>query len=368
MKAIYNREGFLSAFQLASAAVAPRDVKPILRNLKVITEADRCTLMATDLELGIRLEVRGVKVEEPGQAILPSARTLAILRESTDEELQLDGDTDRCLVRGQFNEFEMPSEDPANFPDVPAFAEEKYHEIAAGTLREMIRRTIFAAAVENPRYAVTGILWELEPDGVVRLVATDGRRLAVVQGTSTAQGGHHTQGQTPVVPTKAMSLVERNLQDPDEIVRVSMRPNEMLFKTERAMIYSRLVEGRYPAYREVFPKKQTNKVPLVAGPFLAAVRQAAIMTDEETKRVVFNFAKKKLTAHASGAEAGRSKVELPLEYDGKAVEIKFDPRFLTDMLRVLEPDTALTLELVDGNTPALFRTGSDYSYVVMPLT
>src|ERR1700730_9576305 len=132
MKATYHREGLLSAFKLAGAAIAARDVEPILRNLKIITEADRCTLMATDLELGIRLEVRGVKVEEPGEAILPAARTQAILRESTDEELQLEANPDRCLIRGQFNEFEMPSEEPSNFPDVPSFAEEKYHEITAG--------------------------------------------------------------------------------------------------------------------------------------------------------------------------------------------------------------------------------------------
>src|SRR5205085_5882892 len=124
-----------------------------------------------------------------------------------------------------------------------------------------------------------------------------------------------TRGQTPVVPTKAMGLLERILQDPEEKVKVSLRPNDALFKTERAMIYSRLVEGRYPAYREVFPKKPTVKVALTAGPFLAAVRQSAIMTDDESKRVVFSFAKKKLTMQARGAEAGRSRVEVPLEYD-----------------------------------------------------
>jgi DNA polymerase-3 subunit beta len=323
--------------------------------------------MATDLELGIRLDVRGVKVEESGEAILPAARTLAILRESTDDELDLDADNDRCRIRGQFNEFEMPSEDPANFPDVPQFAEEKYHEINAGLLREMIRKTIFAAATENPRYAVTGILWELEGNQA-RLIATDGRRLAVVQGSATAHGQHTTKGQTPVVPTKAMNLLERNLSDPEEMIRVSIRPNEALFKTGRAMIHSRLVEGRYPAYREVFPKKANAKIPITAGPFHAAIRQAAIMTDDESKKVIFNFAKNKLTLQAQGAESGRSKVEFPIEFDGKAIEIKFDPRFLTDMLRVLEPDTALTLDLVDGGSPALFKGATEYSYVVMPLS
>jgi DNA polymerase-3 subunit beta len=364
---VCHREGLLAACQLASVAVSTRDVKPILKNLKAIVEEDRCTLMATDLELGIRLEVRGVRVEEPGEAILPAARLTAILRESTDAELHLEANPDACVVKGQYNEFEMPSEDPGDFPDVPAFSGDKYHELPAGPLREMIRRTIFAVAAENPRYALTGIMWELDGPAA-KLVATDGRRLAVVEGAATDHGGHTTKGQTPVVPTKAMGLLERNLQDPDEVVRVCIKPNEALFKTERAVIYSRLVEGRYPPYREVFPKKQTVKVPLAVADFHAAVRQAAIMTDDETKKVVFAFAPKKLTLQAKGSNTGRSKVERPLEYDGKPITISFDPKYVTDMLRILGPEDPLTVELIDGNSVALFKGGERYSYIVMPLS
>jgi DNA polymerase-3 subunit beta len=368
MKTVCHREGLLAACQLASVAVSSRDIKPVLRNLKAVVEKDRCTLMATDLELGIRLEVRGIKVEEPGEGLLPTSRMIAILREATDEELTVEASPDACVVRGQSNEFEMPGEDPSAFPDLPAFAEENYHELTAGTLRDMIRRTIFAAAAaEHARFgATTGILWELE-DSQATLVATDGRRLALVHGQAKPHGGHSTKGQMPVVPTKAMTLLERNLTEPDEVVKVSLRPNEVLIKTERAMIYSRLVEGRFPDYRKVMPQKATVKVPLVVGPFQTAVRQAAIMTDEESKRVIFSFAKKKLTLQARGAEAGRSRVEMPMDYEGKAVEISFDPKFLTEMLRVLEPDTNMTLELVDGKTPALFRIEPDYQYVVVPL-
>src|SRR6266849_8442369 len=107
MKIVCHREGLLLACQLASVAVAARDVKPVLRNIKAIVEEDRCTLLATDLELGIRLEVRGIRVEEPGEALLPAQRTLAILRESTDEELSIDANPQACLIRGQLNEFEM---------------------------------------------------------------------------------------------------------------------------------------------------------------------------------------------------------------------------------------------------------------------
>ncbi len=367
MKALCHREGLLSACQLANVAVQTREIKPILKNFKAVAEDGRCTLMATDLELGIRLEVRGLEVVEAGEAILPAARLLAILRESQDEKVSIEADSNACFVRGEFNEFEMAGEDPANFPDLPTFTDDKYHEIEAGQLREMIRRTVFAAAAESARYSMTGILWELDAKQA-KVVATDGRRLAVAEGPAAPQGGHTTQGQTPVVPTKAMGLLERNLQDDKELIRVCLRPNEVLFKTERAVIYSRLVEGRFPNYREVFPKKQHVKVPLTVGPFLSAVRQAAIMIDEESKRVEFKFAKKKLTLEAKGAGTGRSKVELAIDYDGKGVDINFNPAFLIDMLRILPADAALSLELIDGGTPALFKYGNDYSYLVMPLS
>lgn len=368
MKIVCHREGLLAACQLASVAVATRDVKPVLRNLKAVVNEDRCTLMATDLELGTRLEVRGIKVEDSGEALFPTGRIIAILREATDEELTIEAGPDKCLIRGQANEFEMPGEDPGMFPDIPLFAEENYHEITAGVLRDMIRRTLFAAATsEHARFgATTGVLWELEDENA-RLVATDGRRLAMIQGTAQAKGSHSTKGQMPVVPAKTMALLERNLIEPDELVKICFRPNEVLFKTERSMIYSRLVEGRFPDFRKVIPSKHTAKVPLTAGPFQIAVRQAAIMTDEESKRVNFSFAKKKLTLEAQGAESGRSHVEMALDYDGKALKIGFDPKFLLDMLRVLEPDTLLTLEMTDGSSPAVFKSEPNYTYVVVPL-
>jgi DNA polymerase-3 subunit beta len=369
MKAVCNREAFLSACQLTSVAIAARDVKPILQNLKAIVEPERCTLMATDLELGIRLEVRSVKVEEPGDMIIPAARMISILRESTDSDLVIDADHERCVVRGKSNEFEMPSEDPANFPDVPTFAEEKYHEIASSVLAEMIRRTQFAVALGEARFsATTGILVELEGDQA-KLVATDGRRLALAQAAAKAHGGHTTKGQMPVLPAKAMGLIERNLHEAEGIVRIAVRTNDALIQTERAMIYTRLVEGRFPPYQQVIPQKHPLKVPLVVGPFQTAVRQAAVMTDEESKRVTFTFSNHRLTLQAHGQAAGRSHVELPVGYDGKPIEISFDPKFLLEMLRVLGADTPLTLELLDSNKPALFRNEpSNYLYVVVPMS
>src|SRR5262245_13973478 len=273
MKAQCHREGLLAACQLTSAAMPAKDLKPILKNLKAVARDGRCTLIATDLEVGIRLDVQGLTIEEPGEAILPAAKLIAILREARDEQLSIEADPSECVILGTDSplEFRMPSEDPGQFPDFPTFAEDRYHEISAGSLREMIRRTIFATADETARYSMTGVMWELDGDSA-KLVATDGRRLALAEGIATSVGGHTTKGQTPVVPTKAMGLLERNLQDDAEgTVKVCIRPNEVLFRTGRAVIYSRLVEGRFPDYRAVMPKKSTVQLALNAADFQAAV-------------------------------------------------------------------------------------------------
>jgi DNA polymerase III subunit beta len=367
MKASFDREALLSAFQLVGSVVPPRTPKVILQNAKLTVTNERAVLMATDLEVvGIRLEVRGVKVAEPGEALLSTSRLMSILRETTDQEIQIEADANGCMVRGQYSEFELPGEDPQQYPDVPKFESENYHQVQANLLRDMIAKTVFATAQENARYALTGVLWELSPEKA-RLVATDGRRLAVADGIGIMHGKHATSG-TPVVPTKAMTLLERNLNDPEEPVFVSIGANEVLFKTSRAVIYGRLVEGRYPPYKEVFPKKTTIKVKLKVGEFLSKVKQAAVLTDEESRGIDCAFAKGKITLKSRVPDKGRAKVEMPIDFDGKTVDITFDPRFVVDMLRVLDPESEATLELVDANSPALFKSGDDYSYIVMPLT
>jgi DNA polymerase-3 subunit beta len=370
MKALCYREGLLSACQLAKVAIPTRDVKPILKNLKAIAGDGRCTLMATDLEVGIRLDVQGLTIQEPGEAILPAAKLEQILREARDPELYVEADASTCKVQGTASplEFEMPSEDPSYFPDFPSFTDDRYHEITAGTLREMIRRTVFATADETARYSMTGVLWELD-ENRARLVATDGRRLAQADGLATSVGDHSTRGQTPVVPTKTMSLLERTLQDnPEELVKVCFRPNEVLFRSGRSEIYSRLVDGRFPDYKTVMPRKRVARIEIQAAPFNTAVRQAAIMTDNDSKRVTFRFESGRLMLESQGVSSGRSRIPMPLDYTGSSIDINFNPDYLIEMLKVLPPDVALTLDLIDGANPALFRQGDNYAYLVMPLT
>src|SRR5262249_25900262 len=150
----------------------------------------------------------------------------------------------------------------------------------------------------------TGVLWELEGDQG-RLVASDGRRLAMSTGQAVAYGGHSTTGNTSAVPSKTVALLEKNLQDDGDLVRVCIKNDRVSFRTGLATISSPLLEGKFPAYRGTLPNTAPISIPLDTEPFHAAVRQAAIMADQETNRVTFHFADNKLVLRAQGRHSGR---------------------------------------------------------------
>ncbi len=367
MKVTCEREKLLHVFQTAASVAPTRSPKPILQNLKLEATAEGATLTGTDLEVGIRIGVPGFDVEVPGSVVLPIARFGSILRENSDEKLTLESDGQKTLVRGQRSEFQLPSENPDEFPVVSSFEEEKYHELPARFFRETVRRTVFATDTESTRYALGGVLIELTPEGITA-VGTDGRRLAKQEGPAKSVGGHQTGDAPPIIPTRAMQLLERALADNEENIQLAARENDVLVRSGRAVIYARLVEGRYPPWRDAFVQRDnTVKIELAVGPFHAAVRQAAIVTSEERRGVEFTFGEGKVVLAGHGAEFGESLVELPIGYDGPAIPIRLDPRYLGDFLKVLEPEQSFVLDLRDGESAAVCTTDDGYGYVIMPL-
>ena len=209
-------------------------------------------MLATDLELGIHQEVESVEVTTPGAAILPIGRFGSILRESVDETLKIEADLQGTLVEGQRSEFRLPAEDPAEFPSVAVFHEENYYEVSARLFREMIRRTVFAIDTESSRYALGGVLLEITGDQMTA-VGTDGRRLAKMEGPVTPNGAPEGNTGTIIIPGRAMQLLDRALLDGEGSIQIAPRANEILVKGQHATIYSRLLEGRFPRWRDFFP-------------------------------------------------------------------------------------------------------------------
>ena len=369
MKVTCHRETLLSACQVVSIAVAARTTKAVLQCIKAITTPDAMILMATDFEVGIRYELAGLKIDRAGACLLPTSRFINILRESRDDEITIDAGEETTTVELSNGRYELPASEPDEFPDVPEVgAQTDYHEIKASVIKTLIRRTVFAAdKKETTKYAVSGILWEAD-EGKARLVATDTKRLALAEGPADIHGTLDSKGQSHLIPLKAITLLERNLHDDGELVRVALGSNEAMFQTERAVIHTRLVEGRFPPYRNIIPKQAGIKLQVPTAEFHSRVRQAAIMTDDQSKRVEFHFEAGKARITARGAETGSSEVILDLpDYAGPVLDIAFDPAYLTEMFRAIDSEASAQLEMTDSEKPAVFRLDDQYLYLVMPL-
>ena len=367
MKIICERDKILAAFQVAASVTPTRSPKPILQSTKLEVTEDTAIFTATNLEIGVRIEFTGVEVEAAGNAILPVGQFGSILRESTDEKLYIETNAQGTVVKGERSEFKLPSENPEEFPAVSAFQEEKYHEVPARLLKELIRRTLFATDTESSRYALGGVLLELSEDKITA-VGTDGRRLAKMEGPAHSVGKQINSEAQTIAPTQSMQLIERALSDDDAEIQIAARSNDLLVKSQRAMVYTRLVEGRFPKWQEVIPDWQDAiAIEMTVGPLLSAIRQAAIVASDESRGIDFSFSEGLLELSGSTAEIGEAHVKVPISYSGSPLTITLDHRFVTDFLKVLAVDKVFTLRLKDAESAAFWQTDDGYSYVVMPL-
>jgi DNA polymerase-3 subunit beta len=364
MKVICNRGALLEALTVTANAVAQRTPKPVLQCLKVTAADNTLTIAATDLEVAIRYSDNQVQIEQPGEALLPADKFRDIVRESVDDTLSIEVADDNAHIRGQDSHFKIFTQNPKEFPPIPDFEGEADFEIPGGHLKQLIGRTLFAAAKESTRYAFNGVLASAKGRKIT-LVSTDGRRLAMANGDLTSDK-LSKDGAKAIIPAKALQLVERLIDDPEEAVGVQLRENQVIFHTASATLTSNLVEGQFPPYEDVIPKDTDKKMTAATADFLSAIRRAALLTTEESKGVRLNFTKKGLKLTSRSPESGEAEINFACKYEGSDVEIGFNPTFLTEALRVVDSDE-ISLELSAPNRPGLLKGGANFLYVIMPV-
>lgn len=367
MKINVNRVAFANALGHVSGVIPGRTPKPVLLNAKLEVCAGKATLLGTDEEIAIRYDVPDVECKGNTEVLLPAKRVGEIVRELRDERIAIHVEENSVQIRTERSDFRLPSIDPATYPPVAGFRDEAYFTVGGKALRNMIRKTIFATDPESARYALGGILFEFSPKRLT-LVATDSRRLAVIH-SPCDRVGDVTPPPSPVVPQKAVSLLERIVPETDDPVHVAIHsPNDVVFRAANATIFSRLVEGRFPRYQDVIPKSHLVSIDMLSDSFLTVVKQAMILTNEESRGVDFHFGKGSVVLASQATDVGASKIELPITYTSDELIMRLDPRFITDCLKTLPAGTQFSLQLSTDEDPAKFTTDDGYTYVIMPLS
>lgn len=362
----FNREAFSRQYQFAATVAPQRSPKMAFQSIKLIALANRIEIIAMDADISVKLLVSDVTVKQPGEAIVPVMLMSKILRESNDDWLSLNNQEGKVTIKGRSSKYQLLSTNPDEYPPFEGMADGDYFEMSAKTFKEMIRRTSFATEQESGRYQLGGILLEFGETSITA-VGTDGRRLAKMEGEAKKVGKPENNG-TTIVPKKSMSLIERMLADEEDTIKLVSKPNDLLIGNESGTFKTKLVEGRYPRWREVIPNRQgSTKIELPVGPFYSAIRQAAIVTSDESRGIDFEFEKGTVVLTTETADVGNARVEMPIPYEGEKINITLDNIFMMDFLRVLAPDSNITLDIEGPEQAAYYTTADNYGYVIMPV-
>jgi len=363
MKVRCDRNALFDACQLAAGVVAGRTPKPALQCIRLQAQDKSLTLSATDLEIALRYRVDSVEILSPGDVVVPADRFNAILRESHDQTIDIESDGDACRIVCADSKFKVFGYDAREFPTIPDFPEKAGFTVKAGILKQLIERTVFAAAKEITRYAINGVLWE--PRGKrMKMVGTDGKRLAQSFGPLQADAADDRAG---VCPLKTMNLLKSLLVDPESDVEVKITENELKVRCGAAMVSSRLVEGDYPKYDEVIPKENDKSAEFESDALASAIKRAALLVSVDSRRVVFNFTAGNLELRSSAPEYGEAEVNTPADYKGDPLQIAFNPDYMVDGLKALGQKRA-KFEFRSNDRPGVLRSENEFIYVVMPLT
>jgi len=231
----------------------------------------------------------------------------------------------------------------------------------------MMQRTMFAITQEESRYSLNGALLMLSPSGV-RMVATDGHRLALVSKDAEVQG---LSGETrALIPRKTLVELQKLIGDQDVAVEFGRDENHLFFTVGGKRLVSRILAGQFPNYEMVIPKENDKNISASTRAIAEAIRRAAVMSDDKLRAIRLSFTSGAVEMTASSAEAGEAREVVPIEYDGAPIEIGFNPQYLLDFLGACGAET-VQISLKDGETQGLLQPAApgeiEYRYIVMPM-
>jgi DNA polymerase-3 subunit beta len=366
MDFLTSKENLLRELQAVQGIVEKKSTIPILSNILLDARKDRLELLATDLEVGIRSSCEAT-VKTPGSVTVSARRLFDIVRYLPDSEVRLKADEGNWVIltcqKARFRIVSLPKED---FPAIPEFDFSKGIVIERALLLDMIAKVIFAITADETRYQINGTLMTLNKKHLT-MVATDGHRLAFVSGR--LEKGAAEVPIEVIVPRKTFAELPRLGEGETEIV-FGHKENHIFFKIGKTVLTSQIIPGKFPDYQKVIPEGNDKLLKLDSAAFADVVRRVALLSNERSRAVKVSVAKGSIEISSNNPEVGEASETIDVDYDGTALDIGFNARYLLDFLQAMGPGPVI-LAVKDEATQGLLRPvgleGRDYRYVVMPM-
>lgn len=365
-----EKDIFLRGLARIQAIVEKRNTIPILSNVLVEAGDGEICLTATDLEVGMRASYRAT-VTAPGRITISAKKIYEIIKELPEREVSFRA-KENCWIEIRCGKalFNIVGLSPDEFPHFPTPEKDRLIPIASDLIREMIEKTAFSMSTDESKYNLNGIYFRsVEDEGreMLRLVATDGHRLAMIQ--RPLPGSRIPELQKGLIfPRKGVFELKKIAEEGDGELFLGFTDNNAVVIKDQTVVVMRLVDGEFPDYNRVIPKQNELTARIPRETFFHALRRMSILSSEKSRGVKIMLKQGVLELSSSNPELGDAREDLEIEYPGPDIAIGFNARYLLDILQA-QDDHQVRFQIRDNLSPGLLRPdqGEDDMAVVMPM-
>lgn len=361
MKFTIIRSKFLEGLKSVQNIVANKGSLQILQNVLIEAKDKKLFMTTTDLDISVR-SVVPCDVTESGSTTIPVRILFSTISKVTEGPVVVEIDAqDRATISAGSATFKIAGMSVHDFPPVPSGEGKLSYTLPQTTFREMLRKTSYAASQDDTRKTLKGVLMSFK-GGKLTMVATDGRRLALVEQEVEFPAEAE---QDIVLPSKAVAELTRSLASEGD-VKITVQKSQVVFSLGVTQVSSKLLDEVYPNYRQVIPGECSSRIVVERRLLLDALDRASVMTSDQTNATRLTFAANQLIVSSNATDIGEARDIVPIKYAGEKIEIMFNPAYVMDPLKAIDEDE-VTIELNDGHSPALIKCSVPFLYVLMPL-
>ena len=370
MEFTIDKDTFLKALQKIQGIVERRNTMPILSNVLIEASPERIHLTATDLEVGMRSSYPTDVIRE-GKITVSAKKLYEIIKELSDEKIIFSTkENDWVEIRCGKAHFTIVGLSPDEFPYFPKVNDDSFVKLNNATLREMIEKTSYAICHDETKYNLNGVFVKaLEENGrsILRMVATDGHRLSIVERELTGTICREL-AKGAIFPKKGIFELKKMAEEEEGELLLGFMDNNAVIKKGNSVVVMRLVDGEFPDYTKVVPQNNDKTVRINRELFLHSLRRMAILSSEKFKGIKFDIKSGCMDISSSNPELGEAREEVEIDYAGDPMTSRFNARYMIDVLSVLV-ETEVELLFRDELSPAIMRPAGDNSFlsVVMPM-
>ena len=370
MKIRINRDTLTRGMGWVQSIVERRSTMPVLSHALLKAHKGYLEVAATNLQMVVEGHLEA-QVEEEGGLSINARRLLDIIKVLPSGEITITtDDKNRAEIKGEKGTFHLLGLAQSEYPPLPEYEGVTFVEIDAEILKSMVEKTVFAASLEETRYNLEGVFLQVVKDeGKLRMVATDGHRLCLVD-KDVQNADKLALGDGVILPRKGLGELRKLLSEGDDIEKVGFGivANDVVFKCGDVVLMMRTLEGDYPDYQRVIPNDNDKKVVGQREKLLESIGRVSIISDEKTRGVRVSVEPGKLKIESQNPEVGDAYEELEVETGISDLEIGYNARYLIDALNAMECEN-VDIFLKDGLSSGLLTSGEDEGYicVVMPM-